>query len=414
MDTITPKSNLLYNSLTISNKPQTPTFSSLDFCFFDDLLTPEESQFRQQVREFADNEITPTICEYYEKAAFPQPILEKLGQKGWIKSFVDKPYGEGKNPMYFGLLLLEIARGDPSIATTVFVHTGVILYTLQPFGSDEHKKLIPDMATFKKYCGWGLTEPDFGSDAANIQTKAKKVPGGYQLDGSKRWQGNANRDFLVVWAKNQERNQVDGFLVPVKTPGVKIEVIKNKLALRCVQNCHITLDKVTIPEDARLPHANGGFLEISKGLAYSRLFAAWVAVGIAVGVYDNAIKYVNKREQFSAKISSFQLTQEKLSLMMGHIQGMLLMIWRLTRMYEANKMTGGMSSMAKAWLTSRCREVARLGREMMGGNGIIADNYVMRALNDIEGVHTYEGTYEINSLVAGRELTGINAMKAKL
>jgi len=409
-----PTTNLHYNSLTGSNKPQTPTFSSIDFCFFDDLLSPEESQFRREIRDFSDTEISPFISEYYEKASFPQPILEKLGQRDWIKSFVDKPYGDGKNPMHFGLLLLELARGDPSIATICFVHTGVVLYTLQPFGSEEQKKLIPDMVRFKKYCGWGLTEPDVGSDAANIQTKAKKVPGGYQIDGSKRWQGNANRDFLVVWAKNQETKMVDGFLVPVKTPGVKTQVIKNKLAMRCVQNCTITLDKVIIPEEARLPKANGGFLEISQGLAYSRLFAAWVAVGIAVGVYDNTIKYVNKREQFSAQISSFQLTQEKLSLMMGHIQGMLLMVWRLTRMYEAKKMTGGMSSMGKAWLTSRCREVARLGREIMGGNGIIADNYVMRALNDIEGVHSYEGTYEINCLVAGRELSGINAMRAKL
>jgi len=273
------------------------------------------------------------------------------------------------------------------------------------------KKLIPDMVRFKKYVGYGLTEPNIGSDAANLQTVAKKVEGGYIIQGNKRWQGNSNRDMVVIWAKNEETKKVDGFLVPITAPGVHIDVLNRKLAMRCVQNCNIELDNVFVPEESRLPHLKKGFADISVGLAYSRLFAAWVAVGIAVGIYDNTIKYVNNREQFGAKISSFQLTQEKLSRMIGYIQAMLLMLWRMTRLYENKKLTGGMSSMTKAWVTSRCREVARLGREMMGGNGIIADNYVMRALMDIEGVHTYEGTYDINALVAGREITGISAFK---
>jgi len=411
MNPLTSKLQLIKNHLASSKQTQHPVFSSLDFCFFDDLLTPEEVKFRKEVRDFTEKEISPVISDYYERAEFPQPILEKMGQKDWLRSLTKRPFGEEKSAMHFGLLLLEIARGDPSIGTIVFVHTGVILYTIEPYGSTEQKKLIPDMVKFKKYVGYGLTEPNIGSDAANVQTIAKKVEGGYIIQGSKRWQGNSNRDMVIIWAKNDETKKMDGFIVPITLPGVKVEVIDRKMSMRCVQNCHITLDNVFVPEESRLPNLKRGFGDISTGLAYSRLFAAWVAVGIAVGIYDNTIKYINSREQFGAKISSFQLTQEKLSRMMGYIQAMLLMLWRMTRLYENKRLTGGMSSMTKAWVTSRCREVARLGREMLGGNGIIADNYVMRAVLDIEGVHTYEGTYEINSLVAGREITGINAIK---
>jgi len=192
---------------------------------------------------------------------------------------------------------------------------------------------------------------------------------------------------------------------------MQVEVIKNKLALRITQNCNITLKDVFIPEENKLRGATQGFASLNELLGKSRTFVAWIAVGIALGVYDNTIKYINSRTQFGVKISSFQLQQEKLSRIMGHIQAMLLLAWRTTRLCETGKLTMARASMTKAWTTKICREVAQLGREMMGGNGIIIDNYAMKAVADIEAIYTFEGTYDINCLVLGRELTGIPAFK---
>jgi len=412
MDFKSSRIQLLANQLAAPRKEAQPVFSSLDFCFFDDLLTLDEANLRKEVREFADKEVTPIISEYYERAEFPEPLVPKLAEKDWVKLFVKKPYGEDKNAMYLGLAAMELARADAGVATFFLVQIGLCIYTVDSFASDEQKKrLLPDMMKLKVVSGWGLTEPTIGSDAGNLQSSAKKVEGGYVINGGKRWIGNGNRDMVLAWVRNQETKKVECFIIPTKTPGVKTEVIKNKLALRCVQNCHITYTDVFVPESNKLPGADKGFGSTNQVLEHSRIFVAWVAVGIALGVYDNTIKYVNSRNQFGVKITSFQLTQEKLSRMMGHIQAMLLMVWRVTRLYEAGKLTIARAAMAKAWTSRMCREVAQLGREMMGGNGIILDNYAMKALGDIEAIYTYEGTYDINSLVCGRELTGIPAFK---
>jgi len=404
--------HLLKNQLAGARKEAQPVLSSIDFCFFDDLLTPEEVKLRKDVREFADKEITPIISDFYDRAEFPDPLVPKLAEKDWVKLFVKKPYGEDKNAMSLGLVSLELARADASIATFFLVQVGLALFTLDSFCSDEQKKrLFPDMLKLKTISGWGLTEPTIGSDAGNLQSNVKKVEGGYLLNGNKRWIGNGNKDMVVTWARNQETKKVECFIVPNSSPGFTSEVIKNKLALRCVQNCHITFKDVFVPESNKLPGAVNGFGSTNQVLEHSRIFVAWVAVGIALGVYDNTIKYVNNRNQFGVKITSFQLQQEKLARMMGHIQAMLLMVWRTTRLYEAGKLTIARAAMAKAWTTRMCREVAQLGREMMGGNGIISDNYAMKAVADIEAIYTYEGTYDINSLVCGRELTGIPAFK---
>ncbi len=414
MESTSSRIHLLSNQLAAGRKesaPQ-PVLSALDFCFFDDLLTAEEVKVRKEVREFAEREVAPIINEYIDKAEFPEPLIGKLGQQRWTKLFGRKPYGDGGNPMSIALVLLELARVDASVCTFVLVQAGLALYTIESFASEEQKKkLIPDMLDFKLVSGWGLTEPLIGSDAANLTTSAKKTEDSYILNGGKRWIGNANRDLILTWARNTETKKIECFAIPTKTPGVRVEVIKNKLALRSVQNCHITFTDAKVPLDCKLPGADKGFGSTNQVLEHSRIFVAWVAVGIALGVYDNTIKYINNRNQFGVKISSFQLTQEKLSRMMGHIQAMLLMVWRVTRLYEAGKLTIARAAMAKAWTTKVCREVAQLGREMMGGNGIISDNYAMKGLVDIEAIYTYEGTYDINSLVCGRELTGIPAFK---
>ena len=414
MESSTSRIQLLSNQLAGKNKESKAksVLSCVDYNFFDDLLTPEEAKLRKEAREFAEKEITPVITEYYERAEFPEPLIEKFGQKDWLRLFVKQPYGENKNAMSMAIITLELARADASMATFFLVQNALSLYTLDTFASDEQKKrLFPDLLSFKKIAGWGLTEPDNGSDASSLTTAVKKVDGGYVLNGAKRWIGNGNRDLVLVWARNQDSKQVECFIVPIASKGVESVPIKHKLSLRCVQNCNITFKDVFVPDSDKLPGANRGFQSTNEVLEHSRVFVAWTAIGLAVGVYDNAIKYLNNRTQFGVKLTSFQLTQEKLSRMMGHIQAMLLLVWRATRLYEAGKLTIGRSSMVKAWTTTMSREVAKLGRELLGGNGIVYDNHVAKSFADIEAIYTYEGTYEINSLVCGRELTGVSAFK---
>ncbi len=389
-----------------------PVLSALEFCFFEGLLTPEESQIRKEVREFAEREVVPLANEKYDQAEFPEEIFEKFGKQGWAYLTAKKPYGDGKNRMLLGLIVMELARVDAGIACIFLLQAGMARETVETLASEEQqKKLLPKMLDFKITMGWALTEPSAGSDASSIKTNVRKTEGGYILNGEKRWIGNGNGDMVVVWAKNQDSKKAEAFFVAKGTPGVQTEVIKNKLALRTTQNCNIRYKDVFIPEENKLPRVDQGFASINELLGNSRVLVAWVTVGVAIGVYDNTIKYINERTQFGVKISSFQLMQEKLSRIMGNIQAMLLMVWRATRLNEAKKLKISQVAMVKAWTTKTCREVAQLGREMMGGNGILVENYAMKALLDIEAIHTFEGTYDINSLILGRELTGIPAFK---
>lgn len=288
------------------------------------------------------------------------------------------------------------------------------MYTIETLGSEEQKqKWLPQLRDIKKIGGWGLTEVLTGSNAAQIDTTAKKVPGGWIINGNKRWIGNGNRDLIVCWAQNEETKKVNAFIVEMDRKGVKSEVIQHKLALRIVQNCEISFDNVFIPDENRLPKAEDFGKSTGQILLHSRLFVAWIAAGIAMGVYDSVIKYATQRKQFGVPIGSFQLQQEKLFRVMQNTQMILLCCQRLSQLHDQGKMTMGMVAGGKAWCSERLREVARLGREIMGGNGIIHDNYAMKALADAEAVYTYEGTYDMNALVVGRELTGVSAFKSK-
>ena len=385
--------------------------SSVDFYRFYDLFSQEERELAKKVRNFAEKEIAPVINDYVEKATFPEHLVDAIAKSKLSSVCLSKPYGEGKPATYLIPIITELARVDASMATFFLVQTGLAMYTIEVLGDEDQKKrFIPDIRDFKKISGWGLTEPSIGSDASNIGTTATKVEGGWKINGSKRWIGNGNRDYLVCWARNIETKTIQAFVVNMKSPGVKSEVIQHKLALRVVQNCEITFTDVFVPDCDRLTHSKD-FTSTGEVLLHSRVCVCAVAVGIALGIYDNCIKYLNNRTQFGVKLTSFQLVQDKLVRMMANIQAMLLMTWRVFNLYQEGKATIGMVGMAKAWCSKTGREVAALGREVLGGNGIIFDNYVMKGFCDMEAIHTYEGTYDINTLVAGRELTGKAAFK---
>jgi len=282
------------------------------------------------------------------------------------------------------------------------------------FGSEEQKNYyLPKMIKGDIFSSFCLTESEYGSDAANIQTFVKDLDDEYfVLNGKKRWIGNANiAGILIVWATNKKNNQIEGFLVDSNLPGISITKMQTKLSLRIVQNCEIVFDNVKIKKTSKLPKA-GNFQEsVSKALLFSRLGVSWGAVGMSIGVYDFAIKYCSERMQFGKKITAFQLTQEKFGKIMGNIQAMIFYCKRISELYLKGKATAGNVGLLKAWVTKKGRENVSLARELLGGNGILIEFIIMKHFLDMEVLYTYEGTYDINMLVAGKEITGINSLR---
>ncbi|PIA32294.1 hypothetical protein AQUCO_04500117v1 [Aquilegia coerulea] len=383
-----------------------------DYYQFDDLLTSEEQNLRRHVRAIMEKEIAPIMTEYWEKAEFPFHAIPKLADLRVAGGTV-KGYGNpGLSITGSAIATAEVARVDASCSTFILVHSSLAMLTIALCGSEAQKqKYLPSLAQFRTVACWALTEPDYGSDASSLRTTATKVDGGWIVEGQKRWIGNSTfADVLVVFARNRTTNQINGFIVNKGAPGLKVTKIENKIGLRMVQNGDILLQKVFVPDEDRLPGVNS-FQDTSKVLAVSRVMVAWQPIGIAMGVYDMCLRYLKERKQFGVPLAAFQINQEKLVRMLGNVQAMFLVGWRLCKLYESGKMTAGHASMGKAWITLRARETVSLGRELLGGNGILADFLVAKAFCDLEPIFTYEGTYDINSLVTGREVTGVAAFK---
>ncbi|KAF4379114.1 hypothetical protein F8388_022201 [Cannabis sativa] len=400
-----------------------------DYYIFDDLLTHEEKSVRMKVRECMEKDVAPIMAEYWEKAEFPFQIIPNLGALR-VTGGTIKGYGcPGLSLTANAIATAEIARVDASCSTFVLVHSSLAMLTIGLCGSEaQREKYLPSLAQLKTVACWALTEPGYGSDASSLATTATKVEGGWVLEGQKRWIGNSTfADVLIIFARNTTTNQINGyveqsyagssfyelklsFIVNKNAPGLTATKIENKIGLRMVQNGDILLKKVFVPDEDRLPGVNS-FQDTSKVLAVSRVMVAWQPIGISMGVYDMCHRYLKERKQFGAPLAAFQITQEKLVRMLGNVQAMLLMGWRLCKLYETGKMTPGQASLAKAWITLKARETVSLGRELLGGNGILSDFLVAKAFCDLEPIYTFEGTYDINSLVTGREITGFASFK---
>ncbi|KAG5582313.1 hypothetical protein H5410_052940 [Solanum commersonii] len=403
-----------------------------DYYQLDDLLTSEERAIRLKVRECMEKEIAPIMTKYWEKAEFPFEVIPKLGALH-ISGGTIKGYGcPGLSVTGSAIALAEIARVDASCSTFILVHSSLAMLTIDvivlnndiqllihrfSFNNrtigirNAKEKYLPPLAELSSISCWGLTEPDYGSDASALRTTATKVEGGWILEGQKRWIGNSTfADVLVIFARNTATNQINGFIVQKDAPGLQSTKIENKIGLRMVQNGDILFKKVFVPDEDRLPGVNS-FKDTSKVLAVSRVMVAWMPIGIAMGVYDMCHRYLKERKQFRAPLAAFQLNQQKLVQMLGNIQAMLLVGWRLCKLYESGKMTPGQASLGKSWNTLRARETVSLGRELLGGNGILADFLVAKAFCDLEPIYTFEGTYDINTLVTGREITGLPSFK---
>jgi glutaryl-CoA dehydrogenase len=374
-----------------------------DLYRFQDLLDPGECAVVEKLRSFLAAEVVPIANDCWARAEFPHHLIGGYAGLGIA--------GTNPSSLLSGWIALEMAHADASMATFFGVHSGLAMGSIAACGSDEQKdRWLPAMAAFEQIGAFGLTEPTGGSDvAAGLRTTARRDGDEWVLDGAKRWIGNATfADLTVVWARDEADGQVKGFVVHRDTPGFTTTKIENKIALRTVQNADITLTGVRVAEADRLQNANS-FRDTAGILRQTRSGVAWQAVGVMLAAYEIALQYAKDREQFGRPIGRFQLVQDLLVRMLGNLTGALGMCVRLAQLQDAGEYRDEHSALAKAYCTTRMREVVGWARELLAGNGIVLDYDIGRFVADAEALYSYEGTREINTLIVGRAVTGLSA-----
>jgi len=384
---------------------------STDFFLLDDHLTPQELEVRDRVRAFCDAEVLPIAEEYWERAELPMQLLPGLAGLGILGGTIPGYGCPGMSMAAYGLALQELARADGSLATFVGVQSSLAMSAIYYCGTEEQRlRWLPPMARLEALGAFGLTEPEVGSDAANLETLAVLDGDSYVLNGRKRWIGNGSLcDIAIIWARTED-GKVNGFIVPRETPGYHAQPIEHKLSKRAIWQADIELTDCRVPRHNRLSGLPG-FKGTATTLMHARLGVAWGALGQALACYEIALDHARRREQFGKPLAAFQLVQEKLVRMLNNVTLMQLACLHLSRLRDEGKMTIPMVSLAKLNHSEMAREVARDARALLGGNGILGDRHVMRHLCDLEATYTYEGTYDINLLVVGREITGHSAFR---
>ncbi|TFD49647.1 acyl-CoA dehydrogenase [Cryobacterium frigoriphilum] len=347
----------------------------------------------------------------WDKAEYPVHLARRLGELDLLTDGVEGPGLTPMSPLAAGLVNMEISRGDGSMGTVIAVQGGLALRSIAMYGSDAQKAqwLVP-LARAEKLGAFALTEPDHGSDSVGLTTTAHRDGDEWVLNGEKMWIGNGSvGDLTVVWARD-DAGDVRGFLVEQDTPGYDGVTMTGKASLRAIHQARITLTDVRIPLDAVLPGTHT-FKDTAAVLFATRLGVAWSALGHATAVFEAALNYSTLRHQFGKPLASFQIVQERLTLMLSQLTSMQLHCLRLAELDAAGTLRPIQASLAKFHNTRAARELASLARDMLGGNGILLENHVIRHLADIESIHTYEGTESIQSLLIGRDLTGVSAFK---
>ncbi len=364
--------------------------------------------FWGRARTFAV-ETLDELSEAWDKAEYPLHLARRLGELDLLTDGVEGPGLTPMSPLAAGLVNMEISRGDGSMGTVVAVQGGLALRSIAMFGSEEQKAtwLVP-LARAEKLGAFALTEPDHGSDSVALETTAHRDGDEWVINGEKKWIGNGSvGDVTVVWARDDDGN-VRGFLVDQSLPGYHGETMLGKGSLRAVHQARITLTDVRIPLDAVLPGTHT-FKDTAVVLFATRLGVAWSALGHATAVFEAALNYAQQRVQFGKPLAGFQIVQERLTLMLSELTSMQLHCIRLSELDAAGTLRPIQASLAKFHNTRAARSLASLARDMLGGNGILLENHVIRHLADIESIHTYEGTESIQSLLIGRDLTGVSA-----
>jgi glutaryl-CoA dehydrogenase len=381
-----------------------------DFLGLDSLLSEDERAIRDSVRAFVANRVLPHIAEWFETARLPRDLASELGQLGVLGMHLEGYGCAGASAVAYGLACLELEAGDSGVRSLVSVQGSLAMYAIHRWGSENQKKTwLPPMATGESIGCFGLTEPDSGSDPGSMRTRARRDGPDWILHGQKMWITNGSiADVAVVWARAD--GGIRGFLVPRGTGGFTTKDIERKLSLRASVTSELLLDDVRLPAEAALPEATtlGAPLSCLNEARYGIL---WGAAGAARACFEAALDYSLERQQFGRPIASFQLQQQKLATMALEVNRAALLALHLGRLKDQGRLHSEQVSMGKLGNVNAALEVARTARQVLGANGVTLEYPVIRHMNNLESVVTYEGTADIHALVVGAALTGIQAFR---
>jgi glutaryl-CoA dehydrogenase len=386
-------------------------FKAPDYYAVDELLSDEEKMIRSTVREWVENNVLPIIEKHYQEAQFPKQIISSLADLGVLGANLPEEYGcAGVNNVAYGLMMQELERGDSGIRSFASVQGALVMYPIYEFGTERQKSdWLPKLASGEKIGCFGLSEPDHGSDPANMATHARREGHHYVLNGAKMWITNGSiADVAIVWAKYEDK--IRGFLVEKGASGFRAPEMKNKHSLRASVTSELIFDDCQIPLENILPGTKG-LGSALKCLNQARYGISWGAIGSAMACYSEALEYAKTRIQFEKPIASFQLVQQKLVQMLTEITKMQLLVVRLGKMKDDGKMNPQQVSLAKRNNVYQALEIARNARDILGANGISSEYQSMRHMCNLETVKTYEGTHDIHTLIIGQDITGLAAFK---
>lgn len=402
--------------------PRTAKPNPGDFLDIGSLLSDDERLVRDTVRAFVAEEIAPNIARWFEEGRFPRELIPKIAELGLFGMHLEGYGCAGTSAVAYGLACMELEAADSGVRSFISVQGSLAMYAIYAFGSDEQKQTwLPKMARGEAIGCFGLTEWDFGSDPAGMRTTARRSGGDYVLNGSKAWITNGGiADLAIVWARTDDASSpngspqtempIRGFILPKGTKGFRTQNIERKISLRASVTSELILEDVRLPADAMLPNVSG-----LKGplacLSEARYGIVWGCLGAARTCYETALEYAKTRIQFGKPIGSFQLTQEKLVNMLLELQKGELVALHLGRMKDAGKIRPEHVSFGKLNNVREALKICRAARTILGASGITLEYPIIRHMNNLESVLTYEGTSEIHTLILGEALTGIAAYK---
>ncbi len=380
----------------------------LDFYHLDDLIGQDEKMARDAVRQFVQREVIPDVERHFANETFPLELIPRMAELGIFGANL-KGYGcAGMNNIAYGLIMQELEAADSGLRSFASVQSALAMYAIYSSGSEEQKqRYIPEMAKGKLIGCFGLTEPDHGSDPGGMETRARRDGDGWVLNGTKRWITNGSiADLAIVWAKVDEG--ITGFIVEKGTPGFTTSDIHGKFSMRASITSELVFEDVRVGKNNHLPEARGLRGPLSC-LTQARYGIAWGALGAARSCYHCALDYVKSRKQFSRPLAGYQLVQRKLVDMLTEITKGQMVCLRLGQLKDSGKMRPEHVSFAKRNNVNAALEIARMARDMLGANGIVNEYPVIRHMMNLETVNTYEGTYDVQTLILGREITGESA-----
>jgi len=381
-----------------------------DFYRVDELLTDEQRLTRDTMRRFVDREILPHVGRWWLDGTFPTDLVPKLGALGVYGANLPADYGcAGLDNVAYGLLMQELERADSGIRSFASVQGALVMYPIYAYGSEEQRRAyLPLLASGEIIGCFGLTEPSAGSDPAAMTTRARRTAKGWSITGNKMWITSGSlSQIAIIWARDDE-DRIRGFIVPTDTPGFAAHDIHTKASMRASATSELVLEDVEVSTDAELPKAVG--LGRALGcLTQARYGIAWGALGAAVACFEEALDYAKGRIAFQRPIAATQIIQERLVNMLTRITTGQLLALRLGQMKDAGTMTYPQVSMAKRNNVRLALEIAREARSILGGYGITLEYHAIRHMTNLESVDTYEGTYDIHTLIVGREITGLAA-----